>query len=68
MGIEVGIIGAGGYAGIELVHLLLGHPTFTLTAIADNTLTGQRLDEVFPAFVGQSDLTFTHRDDPILDT
>lgn len=68
MGIEVGIIGAGGYAGIELVHLLLGHPTFTLTAIADNTLTGQRLDEAFPAFVGQSDLTFTHRDDPILDT
>lgn len=32
--INAGIIGATGYAGVELVRLLLGHPEVNLTAIA----------------------------------
>ena len=66
MAIKVGVVGAAGYAGAELVRLLAGHPDFELAAITSNADAGQRLADVYPSFVGSpaGDLAFTAHDDP----
>ena len=66
MSIKVGVVGAAGYAGIELVRLLAQHPEFELVAITSNADAGQALSDVYPAFAGVSDLVFTTHDDPRL--
>ena len=66
MSIRVGIVGAAGYAGAELVRLLLAHPDFEVAAITSNADAGQPLAAVYPAFAGVSDLAFTTHDDPVL--
>lgn len=66
-----GIVGAAGYAGVELVRILLAHPDFEVKAITSNADAGQQLANVYPAFAGveeASDLVFTTHDDPILAT
>lgn len=68
MAINVGVVGAAGYAGIELVRLLVDHPDFELVAITSNADAGQSLASVYPAFSGVSDLSFTTHDDPVLKT
>ena len=40
MSYKVGVIGAAGYAGAELVRLLLQHPEFDLTVITSNADAG----------------------------
>ncbi|MEA3419542.1 MAG: N-acetyl-gamma-glutamyl-phosphate reductase [Campylobacterota bacterium] len=46
--INVGIVGAGGYTGLELIKMLLNHPGFHLTYLA--TTTGDALiEELHPA-------------------
>ena len=66
MAIKVGVVGAAGYAGVELVRLLISHPDFELTAITSNADAGQSLASVYPAFAGVCDLAFTTHDDPVL--
>src|SRR6185369_7511651 len=44
------VIGASGYAGEELVRLLLAHPIAELVAITSRQSGGKRLDQVFPRF------------------
>lgn len=65
---KVAVVGAAGYAGAELVRLLLQHPDFELVAITSNADAGQALSSVYPAFTGVSDLVFTTHDDPALAT
>ena len=50
MAYTVGIVGAAGYAGVELARILLGHPDFELRAITSNADAGQALGSVYPAF------------------
>ena len=64
MSYKVGVIGAAGYAGAELVRLLLQHPEFDLTVITSNADAGTALADAYPAFAGASDLAFTTHDDP----
>lgn len=47
---KVAVIGASGYAGEELVRLLLGHPNVDLVAATSRQLAGKTLAEVFPRF------------------
>ncbi len=47
---KVAIVGASGYAGEDLVRLLLGHPQADLTAVTSRQYAGQTLAEVFPKF------------------
>ena len=63
---KVGVVGAAGYAGAELVRLLLAHPDFELAAITSNADAGQPLASVYPSFAGVSDLVFTTHDDPAI--
>ena len=48
--IPVAIVGASGYAGEDLVRLLLGHPGADLVAITSRQYAGQTLAQIFPKF------------------
>lgn len=54
--IRAAIAGATGYAGAELVRILLGHPDVTITALTSRTFTGMAFSKVFPAFAGVADM------------
>jgi N-acetyl-gamma-glutamyl-phosphate reductase len=48
--VKVGIVGASGYSGEELVRLLLTHPHAELSAVTSRQYAGQTLAQVFPKF------------------
>ena len=59
---KVAVVGASGYAGEELVRLLLGHPQAELVAITSRQFAGKSLADVFPRFAHQGkakELKFT---------
>ena len=47
---KVAIVGASGYAGEELVRLLLAHPHVDLVAATSRQFAGKTLAEIFPRF------------------
>ncbi|NMC57548.1 MAG: N-acetyl-gamma-glutamyl-phosphate reductase [Eubacteriaceae bacterium] len=53
MKLKVGVIGATGYAGAELVRLLLMHPYAKMSAISSVSYKGQSLSQIYP---GMTDL------------
>lgn len=53
---RVGIVGATGYTGLELLRLLLRHPGVTLTTLTSQKYAGQPIDRVFPSLSGSVDL------------
>jgi N-acetyl-gamma-glutamyl-phosphate reductase len=59
--IPVGVLGASGYAGRELIALIAQHPRFTLAFATANEQRGQTVR------VGGRDVTFTATDDAPLD-
>lgn len=48
--VKVSVVGASGYAGEELLRLLLGHPHVDLVAASSRQSAGRTLAEVFPRF------------------
>jgi len=48
--VNVGIVGATGYAGVELIRLLLQHPMVKIAAISSVSFEGKELEEVYPNF------------------
>ena len=56
--IKVGIVGATGYAGVELIRLLLGHPNVAVQRLTSRAEAGVRVDRLFPSLRGHIDLTF----------
>ena len=53
---RVGIIGATGYAGAELVRILAGHPDVELTVITSRQFAGVKFNTVYPSMTGLVDL------------
>lgn len=53
--IRVGIVGATGYVGMELVRILYNHPSFRISRLISQTYIGKRFSEVYPAFRGMVD-------------
>jgi N-acetyl-gamma-glutamyl-phosphate reductase len=49
---RIGILGASGYTGAELVRLLLRHPGAEIALLAAGKQAGKGMDEVFPQFAG----------------
>ncbi|MBW2555954.1 MAG: N-acetyl-gamma-glutamyl-phosphate reductase, partial [Deltaproteobacteria bacterium] len=54
--IKVGVIGATGYAGAELVRILCGHPEITLTILTSRQYAGVNFDRVYPSMEGSVSL------------
>ncbi len=54
--INVGIAGASGYTGVELVKLICNHPQTNLQTITSNRYNGQSLTQIFPSMNGFDNL------------
>ena len=53
---RVGIIGATGYTGVELLRLLLHHPEVEVTALTSQKYAGIPIDQVFPSLMNHLQL------------
>ncbi|MHB9004992.1 MAG: N-acetyl-gamma-glutamyl-phosphate reductase [Coriobacteriia bacterium] len=60
--VDVAIVGAPGYAGIELTRLVLGHPEMNLTLVTSAAEAGRRIDDVYPQLSGLTDLAYVEPD------
>jgi len=47
---KTAVVGASGYAGEELVRLLLGHPDVDLVAVTSRQFAGKTIAQIFPRF------------------
>ena len=55
---KAGIVGAAGYAGGELLRLLLGHPRVTEIVAGSSSLAGKPVTQAHPNLRKRTDLTF----------
>lgn len=60
--LRAGVIGAGGFAGIELVRFVLTHPEFELVAATSDSMAGTALAQAYPALESFTDLYFEATD------
>ena len=65
MTIKAGIIGATGYAGAELVRLLLAHPQAEIAAISSVSFEGKAISEVYPSYYGLCDMVCQKAEDVV---
>ncbi len=64
--LKVAVIGASGYAGLELVRLLVRHPGCELVALTSREWAGRPFSQVFPALAGICDLSFAAPDPEVI--
>ncbi len=50
--IPVGVVGASGYGGAELVRLLADHPALSVAVVTGGEQAGRRLDDSLPSLTG----------------
>lgn len=65
MKIKAGIIGATGYAGVELVRLLLSHPQAEIAAVSSISFEGKKLSDVYSNLYNLCDMTLVGEDEVI---
>ncbi|MBK1647270.1 N-acetyl-gamma-glutamyl-phosphate reductase [Rhabdochromatium marinum] len=63
---RVGIVGATGYTGSELLRLLLRHPEAELAVVTSRAEAGRAVSDYFPALRGVCSLAFAPADSPLL--
>jgi len=56
MTVNVGVVGASGYAGAELLRILHGHPEFTVTVATAASNAGQSVAALHPALIALGDV------------
>jgi len=61
---KIGIVGATGYTGVELLRILATHPQVEITYVTSRSNAGTRVDAMFPNLRGFIDLEFS---DPTTD-
>jgi N-acetyl-gamma-glutamyl-phosphate reductase len=61
--VRIGIIGARGFAGGELLRLGLQHPEFRITYVTSESQAGTPVSDGFPGLLGASDLQFSAYDE-----
>nr|DAD20994.1 TPA_asm: hypothetical protein HUJ06_022457 [Nelumbo nucifera] len=52
--VRVGVLGASGYTGSEIVRLIANHPNFDITLMTADRKAGQSIGSVFPHLVTQN--------------
>ena len=57
--IKVGIIGATGYAGSELINILLNHKDVELTYLGSHSYAGKKLTDIYPFFEKRIDIVLS---------
>ena len=62
---KVGIIGATGYVGIELLRLLLNHPFVTVEAISSSSFKGEEIASVYKMLFHKTNLICEDPEDVI---
>ncbi|MBI3510988.1 MAG: N-acetyl-gamma-glutamyl-phosphate reductase [Bacteroidetes bacterium] len=65
--IKAGIIGSAGYAGGELIRLLLHHPYAELKFAQSRSNAGNKIYSVHTDLLGETDLSFSNETDPDCD-
>ncbi|MBI5371887.1 MAG: N-acetyl-gamma-glutamyl-phosphate reductase [Sphingobacteriales bacterium] len=65
MSIKVGIIGAAGYTGGELIRLLIHHPAASIRMIHSRSNAGKAVHSIHRDLVGETDLRFTDDSSPL---
>jgi len=58
-GIKVGVLGAAGYTGGELIRVLLGHPEVEIIFANSESNAGNLVSDVHEGLIGETDLKFT---------
>ena len=61
--IKAGIVGGTGYAGVELLRILVGHPAVQLTAINSHNDVGSKVSSIFPSLRRRVELSFVPLED-----
>ena len=59
---KVGVVGASGYVGGELMRLLVSHPKIEITTVTSRQRAGEYVHRVHPSLKGFIDLTFSPMD------
>jgi N-acetyl-gamma-glutamyl-phosphate reductase len=62
--INIGIIGAAGYTGGELIRVLIHHPQAEIVFMHSQSNAGKKISEVHADLVGETDLQFTNDENP----
>lgn len=62
---KIGIIGATGYVGVELLRLLLNHDDVTVTAISSSTFKDEEIASVYKSFFNKTALICENQNDVI---
>ena len=62
---KVGIIGATGYVGAELLRILLNHKEVTVTALSSVSYEGQEIQSIYKNFMNKTDLICQTMDDVV---
>lgn len=60
--IKVSVLGATGYAGVELVRLLTKHSKVCITHLVSKSYAGKKLSQVYPSFAGVLDIVLEDMD------
>jgi N-acetyl-gamma-glutamyl-phosphate reductase len=64
--LKVGIVGATGYTGVELLRLLVGHEQVDVHVVTSNSEKDQYVTNIFPSLSGYLDLKFSEHDSSAL--
>ena len=64
--IKVGIVGATGYTGQELLRLLINHPEVSIHCITSRSEAGKAVEEIFPNLRHHLSMTFVAPDITVL--
>ncbi|MDY0211404.1 MAG: N-acetyl-gamma-glutamyl-phosphate reductase [Desulfuromonadaceae bacterium] len=60
--LNVAVIGATGYTGVELVRLLLRHPQVNVVVLTSRQYANESFAQIFPSMAGQLDIVCTEFD------
>ena len=56
---KIGIVGATGYTGVELLRILVKHPDVEISYVTSRSNAGTRVDAMFPNLRGYIDIEFS---------